>query len=672
MRRIKGLAVLCAAAAAMGAVAGCSVTVTEPSASEASETQETYVIQQGPYRPQDDYYMYVNEEALANAVFEYGDYEAGTAFDEDLVDERIEGIINDVVAGSGYEYGTEEYIIQQAYNLRLNYDSDNADIPEDLDALMHEIDGVTTIEEFLELDARIARDYAVPGYFNIGIDFNYLQADHRILGFEQLSAFLGAAFDSLEDTYAPLDDVKTSASLYYQALGHDKDSSDEAGTRLGYIAMDIYNATDLDVVRELFPVEYYQVLSFDETQAILSNVDLAAYLTQMGIDSEFHDEFATVDPGQLAALNNALTEDNLDALKAWKMAQLGTEYPSFVVRGYEALEDYATIDYATPDEQAMEYVQNTCWRQTDPLYLDQYYTEETDEALISMCDDIREGYRALITNATWLTEESRQGILRKLDNIVYVTGSSVGRADPDEWSDLCYDDYYSFYLSYKLHEQADKYASLSEPVDRTEAGMPMQMLNACYNQSLNNITITAAITIEPFFSPDQDYYTNLGGLGMVIGHEMGHAFDSTCIVFDQDGNYNPAWICDEDLATLNARNEQAVSYFEDNFTVFGVYHVDGEQTLGENYADLGSLECITTLAHTQEQLELLFENYATIWCGKELDSAVIDQLDTDSHSPSVIRVNAILSTLDAFYETYGVQEGDGMYIAPENRISRWY
>ena len=669
MGKIKGLAVLCAAAAAMGAVSGCTVTVTEPSV---SETQETQVIQQGPYRPQDDFYMYVNEEALANAVFEYGDYQAGTAFDDKLVNDRLEGIINDVVAGSGYEYGTEEYIIQQAYNLRLNYDSDNADIPEDLDALMHEINEVSSIAEFMELDARIARDYAVPCFFNVGVDYNYLQADHSILGFEQLTGFLGADFDSLEDTYAPLDDVKTTASLYYQALGHDKDSSDEAGTRLGYIAMDIYNGTDLDVVRELFPVEYYQVLNFDETQAILNNVDLADYLTEMGFDSEYFDEFACVDPGQLGALNNALTEDNLDALKAWKMAQLGKEYPSFVVRGYEALADYATIDYATPEEQALDYVRNTCWVQTDPLYLDQYYTEETDEALISMCDDIREGYRELITNATWLTEESRQGILQKLDNIVYVTGSSVGRADPEDWSDLCYDDYYSFYLSYRLHERAVKVASLAQPVDRTAAGMPMQMLNACYNQSLNNITITAAITIEPFFSPDQDYYTNLGGLGMVIGHEMGHAFDSTCIVFDQDGNYNPSWICDEDLATLNARNEQAISYFEDNFTVFGVYHVDGEQTLGENYADLGSLECITSLAHTPEQLEKLFESYATIWCGKELDEAVIDQLDTDSHSPSIIRVNAILSTLDVFYETYGVQEGDGMYIAPENRISRWY
>ena len=133
MGKIKGLAVLCAVATAMGAVSGCTVTVTEPSV---SETQETQVIQQGPYRPQDDFYMYVNEEALANAVFEYGDYQAGTAFDDKLVNDRLEGIINDVVAGSGYEYGTEEYIIQQAYNLRLNYDSDNADIPEDLDALM--------------------------------------------------------------------------------------------------------------------------------------------------------------------------------------------------------------------------------------------------------------------------------------------------------------------------------------------------------------------------------------------------------------------------------------------------------------------------------------------------------------------------------------------------------
>ena len=171
---------------------------------------------------------------------------------------------------------------------------------------------------------------------------------------------------------------------------------------------------------------------------------------------------------------------------------------------------------------------------------------------------------------------------------------------------------------------------------------------------------------------DADYYTNLGGLGMVIAHEMGHAFDSNCILFDENGKYDPSWIASEDYDKLVERNEAAVRYFEDNFTIFGVYHVDGEQTLGENYADLGAMECITSLTHNNEERELLFTNYATIWSEKRVDSTLIDQIDVDEHSPSIIRVNAILSTLDSFYETYDVTEGDGMYIAPEDRISRWY
>ena len=218
----------------------------------------------------------------------------------------------------------------------------------------------------------------------------------------------------------------------------------------------------------------------------------------------------------------------------------------------------------------------------------------------------------------------------------------------------------------------ERIASLGDPVDRKKAGMRMQTLNACYSPSENNITITVAITNEPYFSAGADYYTNLGGLGSVIGHEMGHAFDSNCIVFDKNGVYNPAWIADVDMKKLLERNEKAASYFEDNFTVFGVYHVDGERTLGENYADLGGMECVTSLAGSEDDLKKIFENYATCWCCKKVDVAIIDQLAYDEHSPEVIRVNAILSTLDCFYDVYDVKEGDGMYIAPENRISRWY
>ena len=159
---------------------------------------------------------------------------------------------------------------------------------------------------------------------------------------------------------------------------------------------------------------------------------------------------------------------------------------------------------------------------------------------------------------------------------------------------------------------------------------------------------------------------------MIIAHEMGHAFDSNCILFNSKGEYDPSWISDTDMQTLLERNEKAVSYFEDNFTVFGVYHVDGEKTLGENYADLGAVECIVSLTKSNDDRIKLFESYATIWCEMCTDDYIIDTIAYDSHSPAYIRVNAVLGTVDAFYETYDVKEGDGMYIAPEDRISRWY
>ena len=305
------------------------------------------------------------------------------------------------------------------------------------------------------------------------------------------------------------------------------------------------------------------------------------------------------------------------------------------------------------------------------MIVERYYTKETDDALVSMCDDIRNGYRDLISNASWLTENTRKGLLAKLENIVYITGMDRKRHDDTKFKDLS-GNYFEILMQYQKIIMKDSIDSLATPVNRKEIAMPMQMFNACYDPTANTITITVAITNAPFFDADADYYTNLGGLGSVIAHEMGHAFDSNCIVFNENGVYDPDWIAPEDMKSLTERNKRAVTYFENNFTVFGVYHVDGEQTLGENYADLGGMECVTSLAKTNEDLEKIFANYAAVWCRKRVDSTIINLLAYDEHSPEIIRTNAILSTLDCFYDVYDVKEGDGMYIAPENRISRWY
>ena len=664
MRKLIGTFLICSMM--LSQVSGCVATTvpgeTEIAPSVGTEPSECI-------RPQDDFYGYVNSEALSGMEFRYGELSAGSFDQQDVID-QVKEIILSVASGSGYNSGSEEYIIKQAYDLFLSYDFESGEAPADIDSILHQIDNCATVEELLDLDAVLVRDYGITGILNLSVGTDYLDSGRRILMFCQYKEIMDVAFKDLSNTYGPLNSLKTMGSAAMQAAGHDKETADQIGGELGYMAMDIYNSTDMDICNCLMPYEYFQVMSKNEICSILTNADLISYLSTVGYDLNYCSEFGITDPGQLQGLNSILTEENLQGLKAWEMCRLIEKYRRFVAGGYESLAQYETTYYTDAEDQALDDIAEVFVYETDPLYVESYYSEQMDQALISMCDDIKDGYRELISGADWLTEQTRDSLLLKLDNIVYVTAADLERHDP--YTDLCYEDYYQLVRSYSAELTRQDILSLSLPAGREDIKMPMQMVNACYDPSLNNITITRAIMNAPFFDMDEDYYTNLGGLGMVIAHEMGHAFDSNCILFNEDGVYDPAWIPQADRDALESRNLEAISYFEDNFTVFGVYHVDGEQTLGENYADLGGMECITTLAKSPEQLKLLFENYARIWCEKMVDTALLDQIDTDEHSPALIRTNAVLSALDCFYETYGVTEGDGMYIAPEDRISRWH
>ena len=650
----------------LGVMGGCGVTMDVP------EEQESEVTELPPARAQDDFYRFINEETLAEAEFKYGAMSAAGGFDSEIADNQVKDIVREIAAGSGYEAGSEEDIIKTAYDKYVAYDFENSPVPTELDALLHEIDSVETIEEFLNVDAKLQRDYGVGNIFNVSVDSNYLASGERILVFNQYTEILDVVFEDLEDSYRSLNSLKTYGSASMQAMGHDIDYSDEAGTQFGYIAMDLFNKTNMDIANDPMNFTYFQIYSADQIEELLPGVDIKGYLSKIGISDSHLQQFGIYDPDQLATLGEMLNEERLVALKAWEMSKLIKRYRNFVVYGYDELEKYASIDYSSEEDRVIDEICSVYMAETDPIYVEKHYTKEMDDALIAMCDDIREGYRQLISDADWLSEQTRKGLLEKLDNIVYVTGADVVRHDNSEYKNITGKDYFEFYLSYTRQGIKETFGALDENFDRESVMMQMQILNACYNPAYNNINITVSIMNAPFFDMNADYYTNLGGLGMVVAHEMGHAFDSNCILFDENGKYDPSWIAAEDYDKLVERNETAVRYFEDNFTIFGVYHVDGEQTLGENYADLGAMECITSLTHNDDERKLLFENYARIWAEKRVDSALIDQIDYDAHSPAIIRVNAILSTLDSFYETYGVTEGDGMYIAPEDRISRWH
>ena len=622
-------------------------------------------------RPQDDYYFYINKERVDNATFEYGENTAASSFDEADTQEKVKAIIRKVANGSGYKNGSEEDVIRKAYQAFRHYDFEKEKAPQDLVDLLNKIDQAADVQELMDIDAVLVRDYSLSSMLGVGINDDIFHSGKKTIAFGQITTVLSAGFADIREDDDALDTLRKNGKLIRRAMGYDTDRADSDAKALAYLALDLFQTTNLEQMDELFGYDHYEMLSADESYANFESFDLKKYLSDLGFPTSVFTTVNIKDKKQFLGLAKIFAEENLEALKTWEMGRLLNQYARFLTVSYPELTGLVSADYSAKDEQAVMEIGQEFIRETDPIYVEQYYTDEMDQALRAMCDNIKGGYRNLISQAAWLTEATRKELLSKLDSIVYITGKDIVRHDNTLFEKLDDSNYYEFLKNYRKILRQKSLAGLSGTQERS-IDMPMQIVNACYNPFANTITITCAITNAPFFDAKADYFTNLGGLGMTIAHEMGHAFDSTGILFRQDGVYDPDWLDLADMKVLKERNEKAAEYFEKNFTVFGLYHVNGRRTLGENYADLGAMECITSLADTKEELTLLFENYAKTWCEMKTDTAIIDQLAYDEHSPEVIRVNAILSTLDPYYEVYGVKEGDGMYIAPEKRISRWY
>lgn len=662
MKKFVGTALMFAMA--MSLITGC-VRVERP---ETEETTEV-VTAEAETDLKDNFYYYVNAEELKSEEIIYSQGYAQSSFSQDVINDRIKGIIDDVLSGDGYVKGSEEDLVKTAYSYYVEYDFNNSGVPADIASIIDEIRNADSIDKLMKADAKMCKDLGMESIMNLEVRTDMLDTTRNSIMFVQYSTMMGADFKTLIWDYEPLSEVRDQAENISSVFFENEDS-EQRGLDTAYMVYDVFLNTDQEIMESSLPFEYITYFDEAEMKENFTGFDVIDYLKSIGYDEDHLDRFMVLDEGQFRYLGKVLTDDRLSEVKNYELYRLIGKYGAFITPSYDDLKDQ--INYKDLDTQAKDAILNDLTDIVDPLYVENCYDEETDEYIRSMCDDIKEGYRDLITNADWLTKETRDGLLTKLDNIVYVTGTDLKRCDPNEYKDLCGKDYYEMIRNYLVKKYGEDINKLKEKPDNTVPGMPMAMLNACYDPNKNNITISTAILTAPFLDMNADYYTNLGGIGMVIAHEMGHAFDSNCIKFDPNGRYDPSWISEKDVAALEERNVKAISYFENNFTVFEVYHVDGEQTLGENYADLGGMECVVSLTKTKEDREKLFTNYAVIWSVKKTSDHLWDQIETDEHSPEILRTNSILSTIDEFYETYDIQEGDGMYIAPEDRISRWH
>ncbi|RDV25647.1 M13 family peptidase [Alteromonas aestuariivivens] len=314
------------------------------------------------------------------------------------------------------------------------------------------------------------------------------------------------------------------------------------------------------------------------------------------------------------------------------------------------------------------------------VYVKKHFPPEAKARMLEMVNNLLLAYKDSIENLDWMTDETRAQALDKLSKFKVKIGY------PDIWKDysaLTVDDGDLFG---NLKRSADvAYEEMLKkqggPVWKHEWGMTPQTVNAYYSPPQNEIVFPAAILQPPFFDMNAEDAVNYGGIGAVIGHEIGHGFDDSGSTFDGDGVLRNWW-SDVDRAEFEARTAKLIEQYSD-FQALPDLNVNGEYTLGENIGDLGGISIALKAYHlsldgkpapvldgfTGDQR--VFIGYGQVWANKYRDESLRTLIQTDTHSPAHFRANGAVRNVPEFYEAFSVSEDDTLYLAPENRVKIW-
>jgi putative endopeptidase len=314
------------------------------------------------------------------------------------------------------------------------------------------------------------------------------------------------------------------------------------------------------------------------------------------------------------------------------------------------------------------------------LYVRRHFTPEAKVQVAALVENLRSAYRVRIENLAWMSQETKQAALRKLAKLRVKIGY------PDRWRDYStlqvrLADPVGNRKRARLWDWQRRTARLDKPTDRDEWGMTPQTVNAYYNSFFNEIVFPAAILQPPYFDPNADAAVNYGGIGGVIGHEMGHGFDDQGSKSDENG-VQRTWWKDDDTAKFKSLVAQLSRQYSHYAPLPGL-NLDGAQTLSENIGDNGglsvALEAYKISLHGSQApvldgfsgLQRFFLSWAQTYRENIRDEQLRADVTSDAHSPAEFRVNGVVCNMDAWYNAFGVKPGDNLYVDPANRVRIW-
>jgi endothelin-converting enzyme/putative endopeptidase len=440
-------------------------------------------------------------------------------------------------------------------------------------------------------------------------------------------------------------------------------------------------------------IKTYNLMPYAELTAALPSFDFEVYTRNLG-GNPGSDKGATLaesvvrQPSFLTHLEKVLAETPIEAWRAFLAVRVIRSAAAYLPDAFVQVnfDFYGRTLSGTPELRArwkrgVGLVEGGLGEAVGREYVARHFPPRSKELMDDLVANLLEAYRQSITTLDWMSEETKQKAFEKLDTFVPKIGYPVKFKD---YSDLAVDagDLVGNILRIAAFETDRQLEKIGAPVDRDEWFMLPQTVNAYYNPGTNEICFPAGILQKPFFSPDADPAENYGGIGAVIGHEVGHGFDDQGAQYDGHGNLNDWWTA-ADKAAFEVKSKALIEQY-DAFEPRSLpgEHVNGSLTVGENIGDLGGL----TIAHKAYEIFLdgkdapviegatgpqrLFMNWSYVWRTKRRAELEQQFLTTDPHSPPEFRAN-IARNLEEFHVAFGTQPGDGLWLDPEDRVRIW-
>lgn len=633
-----------------------------------------------------DFYQYacggwMKKHPLTNEYSRFGSFDMLAENNR----EQLKGLIVEIAAGQNAQ-GTIGQKIGNIYNLAMDSVKLNADGVTPIQADLEKIASVKDKSEIVPLMAELAHSGVFP-YFSFYVGADIMDSKSNLFQLYQGGISLGE-----KEYYLDNDDVTVNIRNKYkehivkmfQLAGFDEAAAKKKMEAVMDIETRIAKAS-FSAVEQRNPAANYHKMSLDELKKEIPGIDWDAFLNGIGVKGVTELSVSQVDPiKEVEKIINSLPVENQIAYMQWSLIDRAAGYLSddLVAQNFDFYGKTLSGKQTNQPrwKRAVSTVNGVLGEAVGQMYVEKYFPAAAKERMVQLVKNLQTALGERIRNLEWMGDSTKIKAIEKLNSFYVKVGY------PDKWRDYTglnieKDSYWAnvkrateFELDYML-------SKAGKPVDRDEWGMTPQTVNAYYNPTTNEICFPAGILQYPFFDMNADDAFNYGAIGVVIGHEMTHGFDDQGRQFDKDGNLKDWWTA-EDAKRFEERAQVMVNFF-DSIQVLPGLNANGSLTLGENIADHGGLQVsFQAFKNATKDAPLLvkdgftpeqrfFLSYAGVWAGNIRDEQIRLQTKSDPHSLGRWRVNGALPQIGAWYDAFGIKEGDPMYLAPEKRVSIW-